>query len=100
MQLHLETGELNLLADLLMEPVPETARSPLDDRLMEMVLARDLRFDSDQLERVAAVLGAHAHNLKDALDRETHVSRKAEMQQRLALLERALEKVDEACVMI
>jgi hypothetical protein len=100
MQLHLETDELNLLANLLMEPASETERSPLDDRLLEMVLARDLRFDSDELERVAAVLATYEHSLKDARDRESNASRKAEMQQRLALLERTLEKVEEIFVMI
>ena len=100
MQLHLETDELNLLANLLMNPAGETPRSPLDERLLEMVLARDLRFDSDELERVAALLGAEEHSLQDALAREANPSGKAEIQKKLALLERALEKVDEACVMI
>jgi len=100
MQLHLETDELDLLANLLMNPVGENPHSPLDDRLLEMVLARDLRFDSDELERVAAVLATYEHSLKDALDRESNASRKAEMQQRLALLERTLERVEEIFVMI
>ena len=100
MQLHLETDELNLLANLLMNPAGETPHSPLDDRLLEMVLARDLRFDSDELERVAAFLGAEKHSLQSAPAGETNPSRKAEIQKKLALLERALEKVDEACVMI
>jgi hypothetical protein len=100
MQLHLETDELNLLANLLMERDSEAPRSKLDDSLLEMVLARDLRFDSDELERVAARLAAYEHILRDAVAQEPNLARKAERQQRLALLERVLEKVDEACVMI
>jgi len=100
MQLHLETDELNLLANLLMNPAGETPHSQLDDRLLEMVLARDLRFDSDELERATALLAAEKHSLRAAVAREANPSRKAEMQQRLALLERTLEKVEEIFVMI
>jgi hypothetical protein len=64
MQLHLETDELNLLANLLMEPPGETSRARLDERLLEMVLARDLRFDSDELGRMAALLAADEHRHK------------------------------------
>jgi hypothetical protein len=100
MQLHLETDELNFLADLLMEPAGEKPRSPTDDRLLEMVVARDLRFASDELERVAELLVAHEHAMKENLARETNAGPKTELQRNLALLERLLEKVDEACVMI
>jgi hypothetical protein len=100
MQLHLETDELSLLANLLMNRGSEVSRSSLDDGLLEMVLAHDLRFDSDELERVAALLATHEHSLKEALDRESNLSRKAEMQKKPAVLEHVLEKVDEACVMI
>jgi hypothetical protein len=100
MQLHLETDELNLLANLLMEPPGETSRAGLDERLLEMVLARDLRFDSDELERMAALLAADEHRLKDMVAYEPNAARKAEVQQKLALLERVLDRVAEACVMI
>ena len=83
-----------------MEREAETPRSTLDDRLLDMVLARDLRFDSDELERVAALLATYEHSLKDAVTHESDTARKAEIQRRLAALERVLEKVDEACVMI
>jgi hypothetical protein len=78
MQLHLQTDELNLLANVLMETGGTMPRLRLDEKLLEMVLAHDLRFDSDELERVAALLAAEER----------------------AVLERGLEKVDEACVMI
>jgi hypothetical protein len=41
-----------------MHPAGQKPHSSLDDRLLEMVLARDLRFHSDQLERVAELLVA------------------------------------------
>jgi hypothetical protein len=100
MQLHLETEELNVVANLLMELPGETSRARPDERLLEMVLARDLRFDSDELERMAALLAADEHRLKDMVVYESNAARRAEMQQKLALLERVLEKVAEACAMI
>jgi hypothetical protein len=100
MQLHLETDKLNFLANLLMEPARETAGSPLDDRLLEMVLARDPRFDSDDLERLTALLVAAKGRMKDDVLHETSPVRRFELKCRLALLEKVLEKVDEACAMI
>jgi hypothetical protein len=100
MQLHLETDELNLLANVLMEPGEATPHLAVDDQLLEMVLARDLRFDSDELERVAALLTAEEHGLKESISHEANGARKTEIRHKLTLLERVLEKVDEACVMI
>ena len=100
MQLRLETNGLNLLANLLMEPAGETPHSALDDRLLEMVLARDLGFDSDELERVADLLVVAERRLKDEVQHEANPVRRSELKSRLELLERTLEKVDEASVMI
>jgi hypothetical protein len=100
MQLHLNTDELNLLANLLMNPEGETSRSPMDEHLLDMVLVRDLRFDSDELERMAALLVAYESCIKGALARETNAGHKTELQRKLTLVERVLEKVDEACAMI
>jgi len=94
MQLHLEAEELKLLADLLLE---QDQRAYAD--LLEKVLARDLRFDSDQLEQTADLLAAREHDLKRELAQEKNSTRQPELQRRLALLERVLEKVNEACVM-
>jgi hypothetical protein len=95
MQLHLEADELNLLANLLM-----LRSSPQNAKLLEMVLARDLRFDSDELEQVADLLAGEKLNLKDAVAREADGPRKGKLQTTLALLERVQELVNEACVMI
>ena len=97
-QLRLEANERNLLADLLMEPAGETPHSPLDDRLLEMGLARDVGFDSDELERLADLLVAAARRMKDEVQHEANPVRRCERKCRL--LERTLEKIDEACVMI
>ena len=97
MQLHLETDELNLLANLLME---REASQPRDqyDNLLEMVLARNLSFDSDEFERLADILAAEERKLKEEVLRQPS-GQQTGVKGRLALLERLLEKVDEACVM-
>jgi hypothetical protein len=73
MQLHLETDELNLLANILLERVgtistqASSSGSPQSDGnlgqgprffddILDKVLARDLRLDSDELEGVADLL--------------------------------------------
>ena len=94
MQFHLEAEEVKLLADLLLE---QDQRAYAD--LVDKVLARDLRFDSDQLEKTADLLAATEHNLKVTLAREGDPALKSLLQRKLALLERVLEKVNEACVM-
>lgn len=100
MQLRLETNELNMLANLLMERshAARQGEGPYDD-LLEMVLARDLRFDSDQLERAADLLAAEKCSLKDEISRAPEMAWKAKLQDKLALLERVQERIDEACVM-
>lgn len=117
MQLHLETNELDLLANILMLRIGElAAQAALDgppapviglvpdplryDNLLDKVLARDLKFDSDELEYVADLLTSQKRSLRDHIARQPSAAFKAELQKKLALLERVLEHVDEACVMI
>ena len=76
-ELRLETDESNLLANLLMNPVGQDPHSPLDGRLLEMVLARDLRFDSDELERLAGLLVAAERSMKDDVQRGAAPDRKS-----------------------
>jgi len=95
MQLHFETDELNLLANLLLQK----SGAPYED-LVEMVMARDLSFDSDELEAVADLVAAEMRVLKENILREPDGSRNFRMQANLAMLERLQERVNEACVMI
>jgi len=95
MQLHLETDELNLLANILLQ---KSGTGAYED-LLEMVMARDLRFDSDELEQVADLLAAEKQDLKGQISRETEGLRKGKLQSTLELLERVQERVNEACVM-
>jgi hypothetical protein len=94
MQFHLETDELNLLANVLLEQDPRRY-----NELLNKVLARDLRFDSGELEQTADLLAGKKRSLKDEIARQPNDALKLELQRQLALLERALERVNEACVM-
>ena len=96
MQLHLETDELNLLANLLLQKSGTGAY----EELLEMVMARDLRFDGDELEQVADLLATEKKSLKEVISQELEGVRKGQLLGTLALLERVQERVDEACVMI
>jgi hypothetical protein len=94
MQFHLETDELNLLADILLEQDPRQ-----HNELLNKVMARDLRFDAGELEQTADLLAGKKHSLKDEIARQPNTALKIELQRQLALLERVLERVNEACVM-
>ncbi|HYW40921.1 MAG TPA: hypothetical protein VE957_22655 [Terriglobales bacterium] len=94
MQFHLETDELNLLANVLLEQDPRQY-----NELLNKVLARDLRFDSGELEQTADLLAGKKRSLKDEIARQPNAALKLELQRQLALLERVLERVNEACVM-
>lgn len=94
MQFRLDTDELTLLADVLLEQDPRQY-----SELLNKVMARDLRFDSGELEQTAGLLAGKKTSLKDEIAQQPNPALKAELQRRLALLERVLERVNEACVM-
>jgi hypothetical protein len=114
MQLHLEAEELNLLANVLLERVgsrsTEQGSSGPDrsvqqgpgffDDLLDKVLARDLRLDADELEAVVDLLTKEKLKLTKGGALLKDAAPKAELQRKLRLLERVLEKVDEACAMV
>ena len=100
MQLHLETDELNLLADLLMERMSAAPHGQESyDKLLEMVVARDLRFDSGELEQLVDLLAGQKQSLREEVAHQSDAARKSELQRKTSLLERVLERVEEACVM-
>jgi uncharacterized protein (DUF342 family) len=98
MQLHLDTVELNMLADVLLE-IKHPA--PVDEGLLDKVLTKDLRLDSDELQQLGDLLAKRAHQLKDenACAQDKDAAARFVLEQKLRLLERILERVNEACVM-
>ena len=69
------------------------------NELLSKVMARDLRFDSGELEQTADILAGKKRSHKDEIARQPDAALKLEMQRTLALLERVQERVNEACVM-
>jgi hypothetical protein len=116
MQLHLETDELNVVANILLErigsasthgvrlgggqrdeslrPVPRVFNS-----LLDKILARDLRLDSDELEQLVDLLNTERGELTQRIAHAGDTSRQTELQRNLSLLDRVRERVSEACVM-
>jgi len=94
MQFHLESDELNLLANVLLEQDPRPYQE-----LLNKVLAHDLRLDGGELEQAADLLAAKKRSLKDEIGRQRNAALKIELERQLALLERVQERVNEACVM-
>ncbi len=94
MQFRLDMHELNLLANVLLEQDPRPYQA-----LVNKIMARDLRLDADELEQAANLLAAKKIGLKAEIARQTDAPLKSKLEAQLALLERVLERVNEACVM-
>ncbi|MGO9574999.1 MAG: hypothetical protein ACLPTQ_11805 [Terriglobales bacterium] len=94
MQFHLEPDELKLLANVLLE---QDLR-PYQE-LLNKVLAHDLRLDGSEFEQAADLLAGKKRSLHDEIARQSDATLKTELQRQLVLLERVLERVNEACVM-
>ena len=94
MQFLLEATETKLLANILLEQDSEQCFG-----LFSKVMSGDLRFDADELEFTAHLLAAKKEALKDEIARQQNVRGTAELEKKLALLERVKERVEEACVM-
>jgi hypothetical protein len=112
MQLLLGTDELNLIANVLMEREADQASAAnvssgaaekrnldLYEGLLNKVLARDTRLDSEELVQLADMLADQKRTLKLTIAQESRPQVKAGLQEKLTKLERVLEKVEEACVM-
>ncbi len=94
MQFHLEADELKLLANVLLEQDPRPYQE-----LLNKILAHDLRLDGGELEQAADLLAGKKRSLQAEITRQPGATLTTELQRQLALLERVLERVNEACVM-
>lgn len=117
MQLHLDAEELNLLAETLLEQVGRISAQEVPaanvqgngdigqaarryDDVLDKVLARDLRLDGDELEQVADLLVEQKRDLQSEIARLRNSALHVRLQQKLGLVERVLERVDEARSML
>jgi len=116
-QLQLSGNELDLLANILLaqegevlacartqQGVPTQRRSGPDlqsyERLLEKVLARNMEFDSDELEQIADILTDQRNNLKQSISAEVGQAVRSQLQQNLERLESVLERIEEVCAML
>lgn len=117
MQLQLNTDELNLLADTILERVGAIsarkrstpgAQANADtepggrcyDDLLNKILMGDLRLDADELEQVADLLGDRKLYLTHEIARLPNSVFLLDLDHKLRLVERILERVNEARAMI
>jgi hypothetical protein len=112
MQLHLETDELDVIANILLrregqlsgasQESIESSHPGVDlklcEELLDRILARDMEFDSDELEQLAEILVAEKDAMSKVID--PGGSSNVLLQRKRAKLERVLEKIDEVCAMI
>ncbi len=96
MQLRLTNDELNLIANLLMEHDDKT--KPRRD-LLEKILAKDLRFDTEELDLLDGFLKSVQRSLRTSQEHHGDANSNPDLAMTLATLEGAVEKVDEACAM-
>ena len=115
MQLHFSAEELSLLANILLkesrilqsgmegqaEVDPATRRKArLYAEMVDRVLARDLQLGFDELQELADLLSREKMALQGEIDRSQDPAQKADWQNKMKLLERVLERVNEASVML
>ncbi|HEY4930044.1 MAG TPA: hypothetical protein VII23_00605 [Terriglobales bacterium] len=117
MQLHLNADELNLFADMLLDrvgamsaqrPSVASVQGNADmgqgarryDALLDKVLVKDLQLDSDELEQAAGLLSEQKRDLRNEIARLQDSTLRLNLQRKLGLVERVLERVEEACAML
>ena len=100
MELHLDSAELNLIANILIE---QSSMSDLGGNanvvriLLHKVLAGDLTFTPNELDGLVAILAAQKHRLHDSIVHHGDATENGDAQRVFDLLERALAHANEAC---
>lgn len=92
MQLHCSPEELNLLASILLNADPAGLR--------DRVLARDLRFEFDELDQLREILLANWSNAANELAVCHDPATQQTIEARRSMLESMIEKVGESCAML
>jgi hypothetical protein len=117
MQLCLETADMDLIANILLErereilssftprhAEPGTTTSNVNmsmcEEILERLLARDTAFDSDELDQLALILAEEERLLKARITRESAEAAKAALEKKRSDLQRVLERIEEVCVML
>ena len=93
MQLHFTVRQLQLLADLLTEEKTE-------EDLLDRVLARDLRLDYDELERLNDLVTSWRSEVIKMLQSTTKPETNVSLQQKKVLLDEMQERLSEVTAMV
>lgn len=93
MQLHFLPEELNLLADILLNQGDPAG-------LLDRVMARDIRFDLDELDQLREILVSNKRRIGDEAASCQDPRTRSRLQNRQLLFEAMIEKVSEACAML
>jgi hypothetical protein len=94
MLLQLTRDELKLLANLLNQSEHGSA-----ERLLDRVLANNLRFDADELLDLNEILAARSIALRGEINRAEGAELRPALLQEQQRLQSAIDKVTEACAM-
>jgi hypothetical protein len=95
MQLHFTVPQLQLLAEILSEQ-----KGPVAEDLLDRVLAKDLRFDFDELEQLSALVNAGRAEILAELGHATIPASSAGLERKKQLVDEMLERLSEASAMV
>lgn len=95
MQLHFTVPQLQLLAEILSEK-----KGPVAEDLLERVLAKDLRFDFDELEQLSGLLNSGRAEMLSELTQAKNAATTAALERKKQLADQMLERLSEASAMV
>jgi len=95
MQLHFTVPQLQVLAEILSEQ-----KGPVAEDLLDRVLAKDLRFDFDELEQLTALVNAGRAEILTELGHATNPAASSGLERKKQLVDEMLERLSEASAMV
>ncbi|HZU42880.1 MAG TPA: hypothetical protein VE994_09425 [Terriglobales bacterium] len=95
MQLHFTVPQLQLLAEILSEQ-----KGAIAEDLLDRVLAKDLRFDFDELDQLSVLLNSGRRELLTDLAEAKSAATVAALERKQQLLDQIIERVSEAFAMV
>ena len=95
MKLDFNTEQLQLMADILSEQ-----KSEISGKFLDRLLARDFRFDYDELEQLTDLLNARKNEILKATEETKDPQLKLALEQKKILIEGSLERISETFAMM
>ncbi len=94
MQLHFTPEEMGLVADILLECAPD------QEDLLQMFFAHKMRFDCEQLDRLAGIVTQYQRKIAADFAATGNLELKDALRRTQNLLDRVAERVQEASAMV